>query len=58
MIACEKEGNAAITEEPVTNIRNVRSLLAEQYNVKRYERVLSKLLKKSDAQGCSWRPIL
>jgi hypothetical protein len=28
MIACEEEGNAAITEEPVTNIRNVRALLA------------------------------
>jgi ATP-binding cassette subfamily B protein len=52
MIACEEEGNAAITEA-MTNIRNIRALSAEQYEAKRYERVLSKLLKKMhrDALG-------
>lgn len=52
MIACEEEGNATITEA-ITNIRNVRALSAEDYESKRYERVLSKLLKKMhrDALG-------
>ena len=52
MIACEEEGNAAITEA-MTNIRNVRALSAEQYEAKRYERVLSRLSNKMqrDAVG-------
>jgi ABC-type multidrug transport system fused ATPase/permease subunit len=52
MIACEEEGNATITEA-MTNIRNVRALSAEEYEAKRYERVLSRLLRKMhrDALG-------
>ena len=45
MIACEEEGNAAITEA-MNNIRNVRALSAEHFEARRYRKVLSRLLRK------------